>query len=528
MSKSALIEPSDVRPDSAAQVAPAPHERHFAWHWLTLAAVLALAAGLRFHAIAARSLWFDEGFSLGIARLDWWNFAQIIVRREANMVLYYLLLRGWLLFGHNEAFVRGLSALAGIGAVAAVYGLGRRLFNSHVGWTAALLLSVNALHVHYSQEARSYALVVLLVTLSSASLIAAVQERSPRSWTWYTVWSILAVYAHFFALLVVAAQWTSLLWLRRAGDSTRDSAAERDLVDWPQFFTAARMFGYAMVPVVACGLKLGDSPIAWVPPLTLAGDWTTLVEFAGAHDLPASIALVSMALLALGLTAAGVATWRACHSQERSAAWPLILLWCWLVIPFAVVIAASVFRPMLLARFMIICLPPLVLLVAAGFDSMPLTPRIAAVAGAVALAVLATVNSYSAPLKGHDDWRAASQFVFANAAPNDGAYFYTGQGRAAFDYYRWVADRPADAPTVICPAHPEPWRDLIPEPLAEILPTVSTDHPRVWLVLNQYITRAGNPDIGSLAVRGWLVRQKHYSLVFEKHFDGIEVALYVK
>jgi hypothetical protein len=63
---------------------------------------------LRFHALAAKTFWFDEGVSVGIAGLDWYNFVRILWRREANMSLYYLLLRPWLHFGNSESFVRSL------------------------------------------------------------------------------------------------------------------------------------------------------------------------------------------------------------------------------------------------------------------------------------------------------------------------------------------------------------------------------------------------------------------------------------
>ena len=101
------------------------------------------AAVLRFHALAAKTLWFDEGVSVAIARLDWHNFLRILWRREANMSLYYLLLHPWLYFGNSEAFVRGLSVVFALLTVPAIYFLGRRLFDSRAGLIAAALLSVN-------------------------------------------------------------------------------------------------------------------------------------------------------------------------------------------------------------------------------------------------------------------------------------------------------------------------------------------------------------------------------------------------
>src|SRR5947208_17064543 len=63
-----------------------------------LAAITAAGALLRVYILTAKSFWFDEGASVGIARLDWYNFVRILWRREANMALYYVLPRGWLHF----------------------------------------------------------------------------------------------------------------------------------------------------------------------------------------------------------------------------------------------------------------------------------------------------------------------------------------------------------------------------------------------------------------------------------------------
>ena len=129
--------------------------------------IAAVAAALRFHLLAAKSFWFDEGVSVAIARLDWYNFARILWRREANMSLYYLFLRGWLHFGGSEFFVRSLSVVFAVASIPVIYMLGRRLFDSRVGLFAAALLAANAYFVQYSQDARSYSLMVLLCSLSS-------------------------------------------------------------------------------------------------------------------------------------------------------------------------------------------------------------------------------------------------------------------------------------------------------------------------------------------------------------------------
>ena len=64
--------------------------------------LLVLAAAcvtIRVWCLAGKPFWFDECFSVEVARIDWRNFLHLLWWREANMSLYYVLLRIWLLFG---------------------------------------------------------------------------------------------------------------------------------------------------------------------------------------------------------------------------------------------------------------------------------------------------------------------------------------------------------------------------------------------------------------------------------------------
>src|SRR5437868_11084773 len=184
-----------------------------------LAFIVTLGAGLRFWHLGARSLWVDEGATAVIARLDWWNFLRLLWRREANMSFYYLLMRGWIQLGHGEAWLRALSATFGVLAIPAIYFLGRSLWGRSAGLVAALLLAVNAYHIRYSQEARAYSLAVLLVVLSFYFLIQLMQRPSPELRWKYSVVSALAVYSHFFAVLVLLAQAVVFRFVRTSEEA---------------------------------------------------------------------------------------------------------------------------------------------------------------------------------------------------------------------------------------------------------------------------------------------------------------------
>jgi hypothetical protein len=91
--------------------------------------------------------------------LDFWNK---VSNFEANMVLYYAILRFWIHLGQSEFAVRSLSVVFALAAVTALYWLGTRTFGRKIGILGALLLAINGFHIEYSQDARSYSLLVFL------------------------------------------------------------------------------------------------------------------------------------------------------------------------------------------------------------------------------------------------------------------------------------------------------------------------------------------------------------------------------
>lgn len=183
---------------------------------LVCTGIISLAALLMLLFLGEKSLWLDEAFSVTLAQQDWDTMWQVISETEANQGLYYLLLSLWSNIGTSEFTVRSLSVIFSLSTLPFIYLLGKRLFGVRIGLIAALLLAVNAFYVHYAQEARGYSLAVLLVTASSDFFVRSI-ESSTRGGVWvaYIITSSLAVYAHFFSLLILIVHAFSLVALRR-------------------------------------------------------------------------------------------------------------------------------------------------------------------------------------------------------------------------------------------------------------------------------------------------------------------------
>ncbi|MDO8692340.1 MAG: glycosyltransferase family 39 protein, partial [Dehalococcoidia bacterium] len=128
--------------------------------------VVLLAFGAMVYRLDGQSFWSDEGASVFMTGR---NFGEILQAAASDIhpPLYYLLLRYWSVpTGTSEFAVRFLSLAFGLLLVALVYKLGEKLASRDVGLVAAFLAATSPFLIYYSQEARMYAQMAALSTLS--------------------------------------------------------------------------------------------------------------------------------------------------------------------------------------------------------------------------------------------------------------------------------------------------------------------------------------------------------------------------
>ncbi len=137
--------------------------------------------------------------------------------RDNNPPFYYLILHYWILLaGDSEFAIRVPSAIAGALAIPVIYSIGSMLLSRVAGLIAALILSLSAYHVRYSQEARTYSLMVFLGLLSFYFFLKLLKEPpSPSTTAGYVVSTILLMYSHVYGIFLIGAQVLYLLATRQ-------------------------------------------------------------------------------------------------------------------------------------------------------------------------------------------------------------------------------------------------------------------------------------------------------------------------
>jgi mannosyltransferase len=181
-----------------------------------LAGLTALAAILRFSTLHVQSYWFDEAVTVRLLRGSFGHMLSSIGGSESTPPLYYAIAWVWSrVFGHGEVGLRSLSALAGTLFVPVAYAAGRELASKRTALVIAALATLNPLLIWYSQEARSYSLLVLFAGLSFWLFARQLREPSDRTLALWTLASALAIATHYFAGFVVLPEAGWLLLAAR-------------------------------------------------------------------------------------------------------------------------------------------------------------------------------------------------------------------------------------------------------------------------------------------------------------------------
>ncbi|WP_434602917.1 glycosyltransferase family 39 protein [Pseudomonas sp. Z4-7] len=145
-----------------------------------LAAVLALALYVRLYGITTPAIWYDEAFSVLLARHEpgqIWS----ITAKDVHPPLYYLVLHYWIaLFDEGVLSVRSLGAVADVGTVLLSIKLMSLVATRRATWIAALLLALLPISVRYSQEARMYTLLGFWLMGATVALVCWVKEPEKK------------------------------------------------------------------------------------------------------------------------------------------------------------------------------------------------------------------------------------------------------------------------------------------------------------------------------------------------------------
>lgn len=411
--------------------------------------IVAIAIVLRLLHLGRLSLDIDEAASFSFANQAWRAVARSSFAEGPVMPLYYMGLHLWMALGTSEFMLRLPSVVFSVSTVPVLYSLGKRLFSSRVGATAALLFAIHGVSIQYAQQARSYSLVVLLASLSYLYFLKFLDRPHLDNWIGWVLASVLTIYAHPLAAALVPAQWAWLFFIRpKRGCGWSFVAAGLAII----LTTVPLIF----VPLIFSFAGAEHGQWNWIPETSFHRVHDLVLFLAGWVDGTPRILGTLLLLLYLISGAAALMDFTAAARASREVPHSYGLLLLGVCIPVGLILMASLYKPLLVPRYFLVSLPTLILLVSAGICCLRPTWLLGAVLVVfAAIAIREDLCYYTYFFK--PDYRSAISYVLSNSRPDDKFIsFYP----APFTYYRQRLQNLNAMPQM---RSPSVWLIVLPE-----------------------------------------------------------------
>jgi len=302
-----------------------------------------------------RTMWRDEGASLYSAHLSWgtlWQQSRVVDRA---LLPYYSFLHVWLAISGNIEWARAPSLVAFGLTVFIVGRFANRLGGLWCGVSAALITATSPLMIEAALEARPYALATLLATISAVALVHWYESGSTR---WFWCFSLAAILVVALQIFLVLAPFAVLI-LAVAIRPQKFAARWRNLLVPLGLLCFSTLYFAALVAGQ-------NSQIAWIGPIT-AGKFSQYISgpASGGPSLLGEPAYRNILFVAMVIVIVLCA--RVC--QRGGLRFPrieldaLVLSLSWAILPTAVLIAISIFKPEYQDRYVTASVPAMAVVI---------------------------------------------------------------------------------------------------------------------------------------------------------------------
>ncbi|MDN5275514.1 MAG: rane protein of unknown function [Candidatus Saccharibacteria bacterium] len=300
---------------------------------IIIVSLLALFAVLTLIGIENSSIWFDEAFSAYITQFNFVDIARYTAT-DVHPPLYYWLLKSWeLVFGDSALALRSLSVLFAMATGIIGYFLLKRFFGLRTAAVGLLLFVLSPMIIRYSQEARMYMLISLIVMSAVATLIKAEETKRRSLYVWYGVLLALGMWTHYLVALAWLAVWVGralVLWSK--GERGKQLLRAFFSKDWIYAHVVAVALFLPWLPYMAIQLTTIQATGFWIGPVgvdTPVNYLTNAFYYLEHGEVQGWLALLLMVVLGLLLTSA-IRTYRILAPAKKRV---YLLLFAMAVVP---------------------------------------------------------------------------------------------------------------------------------------------------------------------------------------------------
>ncbi|MEO1286252.1 MAG: glycosyltransferase family 39 protein, partial [Chloroflexota bacterium] len=410
--------------------------------------------------VGVQSIWADEAFTYIATQSD--TFWQTTTS-DVHPPLYFMLITGWTwLAGTSEFALRMPSVFAGTIAMATVVGIGRELIKhrphpraSIIPVVAVLLFALSDLEVMVAQEARSYTLHGIWVTLSVWFYLRWIRLSHYRDAILFVLTTLLILFTHYIGVFTpIALGFHALLFLRGRKRILTIALLVLSAIiflPWVYFVIIARQIGKFAGDVVPA----------------YETSWETLWYF----RLPwlTNQWALMLALFVLGLFIVQRTEYRWRFGRQNFRIVGLLLLW--IAVPLILAFTLNTWLPVLYDYRLTQITIPIVLLMAYGLANLDKLARWVLIAVIMLYGVF-IVDVYRPKLP----WAEYANLVTAFVTEDDAIITEFNGGDYMLDYYL-----PPRLPDTVERVSVWQWLKDSPETYEAGLLGFADTHDTVWL-----------------------------------------------
>src|SRR5690606_32838847 len=152
-------------------------------------------------------MWFDEVYSWNASQYD----LEGIVKSAAGDIhppFYYMVLKWWTYFASDSVFsMRLLSVVFSILSLVFIYKISFDILKDEAQvFFVFILYALSPVNIHYAQEVRMFMMNTFLCLGSVYFFMGLLDNPGTRKKILYVLFTILALYTHYFAFLILFSQ----------------------------------------------------------------------------------------------------------------------------------------------------------------------------------------------------------------------------------------------------------------------------------------------------------------------------------
>ncbi len=372
---------------------------------LIIFTIVFLSLVFNLFSLFSQSIRLDEAQSIWVATKS----LPMILKINASDVqvpLYTLLLHFWIqLFGTSITTVRLLSVIFFLLTLPVLYQMIFESSNPKIALLGTTIFSLSPFILWYSNEARTYSLLTLAVCLNHLYFLRMKRTDAQTSKTGYFLSSLLGLFSHYFFFFLLFTQVIFVLYQRSSPLFFR------------RFFYLLALLALLLLPwgiyVLSQGLATNTQPLL-SPPTTFSLISVFINFIFGFQNQSFGAFMVSLwplILIILFFIFTGKRT-----SELKNSTYFILTVF----LPIASVFLISLYKPIFLARYLILTTPSLFVLMAwILIDYGKKVLSFLSLSILLLMFLLLNYQNRSASTPVREDYREIANYLEKNASPSD-------------------------------------------------------------------------------------------------------------